>query len=136
MNKRLNRKSFLFNLKFSLNHNIFYVTMWLIKYLTGPKLISNLKFQIYQLLSYFCNVLKLTFNKIITFPLVIIIKFYQWFISPLLPKNCRYEPTCSHYMVEALQFHGIFKGFYLGVKRILRCHPWGGEGYDPVPPKS
>ncbi|UZT97774.1 membrane protein insertion efficiency factor YidD [Chryseobacterium fluminis] len=80
--------------------------------------------------------MKLTFNKIITFPLVILIRFYQWFISPLLPKNCRYEPTCSHYMIKALQVHGIFKGFWLGVKRISRCHPWGGSGYDPVPPKN
>ncbi|WP_185126914.1 membrane protein insertion efficiency factor YidD [Chryseobacterium lactis] len=79
--------------------------------------------------------MKLTFNKIITFPLVILIKFYQWFISPLLPKNCRYQPTCSHYMIEALQVHGIFKGFWMGSRRILRCHPWGGSGYDPVPPK-
>ncbi|GEM_PF-109901 len=87
-------------------------------------------------LAYFCNVLKVTANKIITFPLVILIRFYQWFISPLLPKNCRYEPTCSHYMVKALQVHGPFKGFWLGVKRISRCHPWGGSGYDPVPPKK
>ncbi|KMQ70604.1 membrane protein insertion efficiency factor YidD [Chryseobacterium koreense] len=85
---------------------------------------------------YFCNVLKTTFNKIISFPLVVFIRIYQWTISPLLPKNCRYEPTCSHYMVEALQVHGILKGLYLGVKRILRCHPWGGQGYDPVPPKK
>ncbi|KFF00823.1 alpha-hemolysin [Chryseobacterium formosense] len=80
--------------------------------------------------------MKLTFNKVITSPLVILIRFYQWFISPLLPKNCRYEPTCSHYMVESLQVHGIFKGFWLGVKRISKCHPWGGSGYDPVPPKN
>lgn len=75
------------------------------------------------------------FNKIITFPLVAIIKFYQLAISPWLGKNCRYEPTCSHYTVEALQVHGIFKGSWLSIKRILSCHPWGGEGYDPVPPK-
>ena len=99
--------------------------------------ILNLEFWIlnFELIVYFCIVLKITFNKVITFPLVVLIKIYQWFISPLMPKNCRYEPTCSHYMMEALQIHGIFKGFYLGVKRILRCHPWGGEGYDPVPPK-
>lgn len=75
------------------------------------------------------------FNKIITFPLIILIKFYQWFISPLLPKSCRYEPTCSSYMVEALKVHGPIKGLWLGSKRIGRCNPWGGEGYDPVPPK-
>ncbi|MFC6267876.1 membrane protein insertion efficiency factor YidD [Frigoriflavimonas asaccharolytica] len=75
-------------------------------------------------------------NKIITFPLVIFIKFYQYAISPWLPKNCRYQPTCSQYMVESLQIHGIFKGLWLGLKRISRCHPWGKEGYDPVPPKD
>ena len=75
------------------------------------------------------------FNKIITFPLVALIKFYQWFISPLLPKSCRYEPTCSRYMVEALKVHGPIKGLWLGAKRIARCQPWGGDGYDPVPPK-
>lgn len=75
------------------------------------------------------------FNKIITFPLVALIKFYQWFISPLLPKSCRYEPTCSSYMVEALKVHGPIKGLWLGAKRIARCQPWGGDGYDPVPPK-
>ena len=75
------------------------------------------------------------FNKIITFPLIILIKFYQWFISPLLPKSCRYEPTCSSYMIEALKVHGPIKGLWLGTKRIARCQPWGGEGYDPVPPK-
>lgn len=61
------------------------------------------------------------------------IRFYQWCISPLFPSTCRYTPTCSHYTVEAIQKHGIFKGIYLGAKRISRCHPWGGSGYDPVP---
>ncbi|MGX9985886.1 membrane protein insertion efficiency factor YidD [Chryseobacterium sp. POL2] len=74
-------------------------------------------------------------NKILTFPLVVLIKFYQLAISPWLGKNCRYEPTCSHYTVEALQVHGLFKGSWLAIKRIMSCHPWGGEGYDPVPPK-
>ncbi|WP_277110919.1 membrane protein insertion efficiency factor YidD [Chryseobacterium taklimakanense] len=77
-----------------------------------------------------------TFNKILIFPLLVPIRIYQWFISPLLPANCRYQPTCSHYMVEALKLHGPVKGFWLGIKRIGRCHPWGGEGYDPVPPKE
>ncbi|AQX05992.1 membrane protein insertion efficiency factor YidD [Elizabethkingia meningoseptica] len=74
-------------------------------------------------------------NKILIFPLVILIKFYQYAISPWLGKNCRYTPTCSHYTLEALQVHGLFKGSYLGAKRILSCHPWGGSGYDPVPKK-
>jgi len=64
------------------------------------------------------------------------IKFYQYFISPLCPGVCRYQPTCSQYMIEAIKIHGVCKGIYLGVRRILRCHPWGGSGYDPVPPRQ
>ncbi len=64
------------------------------------------------------------------------IKFYQKIISPLLPNVCRYKPSCSEYFIEALQVHGVIKGSVLGIKRILRCHPWGGSGYDPVPPKN
>jgi len=75
-------------------------------------------------------------NKILTFPLVILIKFYQLAISPWLGKNCRYDPTCSHYTLEALKVHGLIKGGWLAMKRIGSCHPWGGEGYDPVPPKQ
>lgn len=75
-------------------------------------------------------------NKILIFPLIVLIKIYQYGISPWLGKNCRYEPTCSHYTVEALKVHGIFKGIYLSAKRISSCHPWGGSGYDPVPPKK
>lgn len=75
-------------------------------------------------------------NKIITFPIVILIRFYQLAISPWLGKNCRYEPTCSHYTLEALRVHGFFKGGWMSIRRIASCHPWGGEGYDPVPPKS
>jgi hypothetical protein len=63
-----------------------------------------------------------------------LIKIYQWIISPLLgPNKCRYQPTCSHYALEALQKHGLLKGGFLATKRILSCHPWGGHGYDPVP---
>ncbi len=71
--------------------------------------------------------------KIITFPFIIIIKIYQVLISPLFPSSCRYMPTCSHYTVEALKKHGLFKGGWLGIKRISKCHPWGGSGHDPVP---
>ncbi|MGN0913811.1 MAG: membrane protein insertion efficiency factor YidD [Alphaproteobacteria bacterium] len=67
--------------------------------------------------------------------LILLIKIYQKFLSPLCPGVCRYRPTCSQYMIEAIQVHGIIKGLWLGTKRILRCHPWGGSGYDPVPPK-
>ncbi|GGG62125.1 hypothetical protein BXY58_2597 [Epilithonimonas arachidiradicis] len=80
--------------------------------------------------------LKIMLNKILTFPIVILIKFYQLAISPWLGKNCRYDPTCSHYTLEALKVHGLFKGSWLAIKRIGSCHPWGGEGYDPVPPKQ
>ena len=53
-----------------------------------------------------------------------------------MPNVCRYRPTCSQYFIEALQIHGVVKGSYLGIRRILRCHPWGGSGYDPVPVKE
>ena len=66
--------------------------------------------------------------------LILPIRFYQYVISPWLPAACRYTPTCSHYAVKALQVHGPIKGGYLALKRILSCHPWGGHGYDPVPP--
>tara|TARA_B110000483_G_scaffold98759_1_gene121137 strand:+ start:2598 stop:2825 length:228 start_codon:yes stop_codon:yes gene_type:complete len=68
-------------------------------------------------------------------PLLFLIKFYQKVISPFLPSSCRYQPTCSHYTKEALISHGLAKGSYLGIKRILSCHPWGGSGYNPVPKK-
>lgn len=61
------------------------------------------------------------------------IRFYQRFISPLTPTTCRFTPTCSHYAIEAIRKHGPFKGLALAVWRILRCNPWGGSGYDPVP---
>lgn len=59
--------------------------------------------------------------------------FYKYAISPLLQPSCRYVPTCSQYAVEAVLKHGILKGGWLAMKRILSCHPWGGSGYDPVP---
>ena len=68
-------------------------------------------------------------------PFVLLIRFYQVCISPLLPPTCRFTPTCSQYALEAFRRHGLFKGLYLTVKRLLRCHPWGGSGYDPVPEK-
>ena len=61
------------------------------------------------------------------------ILFYQRYISPLKPPTCRFTPTCSTYAIEAIRKHGPFKGFALAVWRILRCNPWGGSGYDPVP---
>ncbi len=62
-----------------------------------------------------------------------LIRFYQRFISPLTPPACRFTPTCSQYTLEAIQKYGALKGTWLGIKRICRCHPWGGSGYDPVP---
>jgi len=67
---------------------------------------------------------------------IFLIKVYQYAISPLLGSNCRYSPTCSSYAIQAIQEWGPLKGSWLGIKRIGRCHPWGGEGYDPVPKKN
>ncbi|MEQ8627164.1 membrane protein insertion efficiency factor YidD [Ekhidna sp.] len=66
-------------------------------------------------------------KKILIFPVLI----YQYSISPLFPNSCRYTPTCSQYTKEAIQKYGL-KGVWMGIKRISRCHPWGGSGYDPV----
>ena len=72
-------------------------------------------------------------KKILTYPFVFLIRIYQRTISPIFPSTCRYSPSCSHYAVEALQTHGLWKGSALVIKRISSCHPWGGSGYDPVP---
>jgi putative membrane protein insertion efficiency factor len=70
--------------------------------------------------------------KSIAFVLILLAKIYQLFISPMLPNACRYSPTCSAYFIEAVQKHGPLKGGWMGLKRIGRCHPWGGHGHDPV----
>ena len=75
------------------------------------------------------NLLKLIFSKII----VGLVRFYQLAISPWMGSSCRYSPTCSQYMIEAVNEWGPLKGFWLGIKRIGRCHPWGDHGHDPVP---
>lgn len=72
-------------------------------------------------------------SKLFTQLLLSLIRFYQCSISPLFPSSCRYTPTCSQYAIEALKKYGPLKGSYLVLKRILRCNPWGGSGYDPVP---
>jgi putative membrane protein insertion efficiency factor len=64
---------------------------------------------------------------------LILIRFYQRFISPLLGSNCRYYPTCSHYTAQAIEKYGARKGSWMGFKRIMRCHPWHEGGFDPVP---
>ncbi len=74
-------------------------------------------------------------NKFISYPIILIVKIYQIFISPILGQNCRYLPTCSEYTVQSLKEYGVFKGLALSLKRISNCHPWGSQGYDPVPKK-
>jgi len=68
-----------------------------------------------------------------TYLLIFLVKVYQWFISPLLNKNCRFQPTCSSYMIHAIKKYGSIKGTYLGIKRLSKCHPFHKGGYDPVP---
>ena len=75
----------------------------------------------------------ISIKKILAFPLIVLVKFYQLCISPFTPPSCRYTPTCSQYALEALKKYGHIKGGWLAFKRIMRCHPWGGSGYDPVP---
>ena len=72
-------------------------------------------------------------NRILVLFLFLPIEFYRKVISPMTPPSCRFTPTCSQYALEAIRKYGPFKGFYLAVRRLLRCHPWGGSGYDPVP---
>lgn len=72
-------------------------------------------------------------RKLLTYFLLLPIYFYKGAISPLTPPSCRFTPSCSTYAVEALRRHGPVKGLYLAIRRILRCHPWGGSGHDPVP---
>ena len=61
------------------------------------------------------------------------IRLYRWFISPFLGRHCRFHPTCSAYALEAIEAHGIGRGYLLALRRVARCHPFGGSGYDPVP---
>ena len=74
-------------------------------------------------------------NKIVTFPLMLLIHGYQLIISPMLGSNCRFMPTCSEYAMESLKAYGLIKGTFLTIKRIGKCHPFGGHGYDPMPTK-
>ncbi|HJW85132.1 MAG TPA: membrane protein insertion efficiency factor YidD [Candidatus Brocadiaceae bacterium] len=66
------------------------------------------------------------------FIIIALVHAYRFIISPVLPHSCRYNPTCSQYMLDAVKKKGIIKGTFLGVWRVLRCNPWGGSGYDPV----
>ena len=72
-------------------------------------------------------------KKVFSFILLALIYIYQNFISPFLPARCRYTPTCSKYSKESIKKYGPYKGFILTFKRIIKCHPWGGSGYDPIP---
>ena len=72
-------------------------------------------------------------GKVLGRCLICLVEAYRWTISPVLPQACRYEPTCSAYAGEAIRAHGPLRGLWLAAGRILRCHPWGGSGYDPVP---
>ena len=72
-------------------------------------------------------------RRLLVMLLILPIRFYQTSISPLTPPSCRFTPSCSEYARQAIIKHGPFKGLYLAIWRILRCNPWGGSGYDPVP---
>jgi uncharacterized protein len=74
----------------------------------------------------------LLFRRVAVLP----IRVYQWTLSPLLPRACRFAPSCSEYAAEAILTHGPFTGLRLALHRLARCHPWGGHGYDPVPPAA
>ncbi|GAB0151188.1 membrane protein insertion efficiency factor YidD [Marinobacterium sp. BA1] len=67
--------------------------------------------------------------------LILLVRGYQLLLSPFLGNNCRFYPSCSSYMIEAIEVHGVFKGLWLGTRRILRCHPYSDGGIDPVPPR-
>ncbi|HXL59018.1 MAG TPA: membrane protein insertion efficiency factor YidD [Chitinophagaceae bacterium] len=71
--------------------------------------------------------------QILSYPFILLIKFYQYVISPAIGPKCRFTPTCSQYAIQALKKYGLLKGSWLAVKRISRCRPGGGSGYDPVP---
>ncbi|HEX6013026.1 MAG TPA: membrane protein insertion efficiency factor YidD [Geminicoccaceae bacterium] len=73
-------------------------------------------------------------TKPIAGALVGLVTAYRWLVSPVLGANCRYAPSCSEYAVEALRQHGAVLGCWIALRRVARCHPWGGHGHDPVPP--
>ncbi|MDA7731607.1 membrane protein insertion efficiency factor YidD [Flavobacteriaceae bacterium] len=72
-------------------------------------------------------------KKIVLYPILLLIKIYQTILSPILPSNCRYSPTCSEYTKQSLIKFGLIKGGLISIKRIIKCNPWGGNGYDPIP---
>lgn len=70
--------------------------------------------------------------RVLSLPLIGLIRLYQLVISPWIGPKCRFTPTCSHYAIEAFRKYGLFKGGWMAIRRISRCHPWGGSGHDPV----
>ena len=79
------------------------------------------------------NALKALIVRALSILLIGIARGYQLLISPILPQTCRFHPTCSGYAIDAIRHHGPRRGGWLALRRIIRCHPWGGQGYDPVP---
>lgn len=75
-------------------------------------------------------------TRALAWPLIGLVKLYRVAVSPWLGMNCRFQPSCSEYAIEALREHGLFRGSWLAARRIGRCHPWGDSGYDPVPPRD
>ncbi len=75
-------------------------------------------------------------GRVLAWPLSALVWLYRLLVSPWLGNNCRFEPSCSQYALDALRVHGAFRGSWLAVRRISRCHPFGGSGYDPVPGKQ
>ena len=73
------------------------------------------------------------FRRILALPFILCVHFYRHCVSPLTPPSCRFTPTCSQYALEALRKYGPLKGLWLTLRRLSRCHPWGGHGHDPVP---
>jgi putative membrane protein insertion efficiency factor len=72
-------------------------------------------------------------SRIVGWGITAAIRGYQLLVAPVLPRSCRFYPSCSHYAAEAVERHGAWRGAGLALRRLLRCHPWGGSGYDPVP---
>ena len=75
-------------------------------------------------------------RRIFVLPVLCVVLFWRFFVSPFLPASCRFLPTCSSYAQQALLRFGLFRGLLLTGRRLLRCHPWGGDGYDPLPPHN
>jgi putative membrane protein insertion efficiency factor len=76
----------------------------------------------------------LPMSRVLGLGIALLIRAYQLLLAPILPPSCRFYPSCSHYAAEAVERHGPWHGSLLAFRRLLRCHPWGGRGYDPVPP--